>query len=231
MNKNHFFFLFLVLLLVQSACLPLYQPNSVNVPLFDSAHDTRANVNLGSGGTDVQGAFAVNEQVAVMVNASFIRRSGDSSGRSLKRDFLEGGIGVYKTMGLNGRASAFGGYGYGRLTGAGDYPRLNGSTGNYKVDLYYHRLFIQPSIGIRTKFFRGALTSRFSYISLREREDTWNRLFWEPTATLKFGGDLFRFTMQGGFVLPLDGIGLVGYNPLIANIGLEFSLPTHRIRP
>ena len=84
-------------LVIMDACAPVYVPNVVNVPMFNNQHETHASFHGALSGTNAQIAYAVTNNIGVMVNACYENRFDDSSSYA-KRKFVEFGVGYYKAF-------------------------------------------------------------------------------------------------------------------------------------
>ncbi len=221
-----------------SSCGPTYYvPNSQNVPLFTEKGQTHASVRMSGGlyqtGFELQGAHAITEDRAIMLNVHAINLENGGGGY-----FGEAGYGIFKPLGKNFVFETYGGLGYGSLNNL--YYTEDGER-QIKVNTDYLRLFAQPQIALTTKVVDFAFTSRFSYINFGEapnvtgapefvREelqsirDNQGNLFWEPGLTLRLGWDYVK--LEGQFLLsaPFSDNDL-NADPFNINIGLTIKLP------
>jgi hypothetical protein len=54
-----------------TSCAPAYVPNALNTPLFNNKGEIHIAANTGISGFDPQLAYAVTDNIGVMVNGSF----------------------------------------------------------------------------------------------------------------------------------------------------------------
>ncbi len=204
---------------------PLYIPNTTNTPTLKEKGDVDVSYSLGTNGHDLQGAYAITNNWGAMLNGSYGNSHSDSSANYNKHTFLEFGGGY--TFNLNqdktntdrGIFSIFGGYGFGNSSGLysysfNDHVYSNQTTGNYS------RIFIQPSVGYSNNNFDVFFTLRTSHVTVHEIkneleqsliDETYidefgdvvpfkNRnTFYEPTLTLRVGGEYVKGLLQLGF--------------------------------
>jgi len=211
-----------------TSCTPLYYPNKLNVPLMTNKGEGQGNIAYGFNGLDLQGAYAVTENIAIMGNFSYMEKS-DHSHR-----FGELGAGYYTKLSEVGRFEVFGGYGYG--TAETYYDNLNYAKG------LYHRIFLQPTIGFTSKIVDGGLSLRPVFVSFPKisgttfTSDNLNLLFIEPAFTLKIGYKNVKSVIQIGYAVLLGASdfntpnpGYLGYSflfsqPFLFTVGLNFNL-------
>jgi hypothetical protein len=155
----------LPLLLLVTSCIPVYVPNARHAPMFSKRGQFQGTIQMGNG-FDVQGAFSVSDNVALMGNYSYVSQSSasDQSGSYSRHSFVEGGLGFFKN---NDRITLelFAGYGKGQGTSSESnwlFSSQYGGTGKYD------RYFIQPAIGVQVGRFQYAFVSRISYVDFTE---------------------------------------------------------------
>ena len=100
-------FFLIILSLALASCKTMYRANSVHTPMFKEKGEVQSSVLTGSGGSELQLAYAVTDNFAIMANGVFDKskarvidtlynvKSGNSNYQNL---YLEGGIGYYKTV-------------------------------------------------------------------------------------------------------------------------------------
>lgn len=209
--------------LAVASCSPAYVANTRNVPLFDKAGETTANISYLSG-IDVQLAHSFSDHIAVMANGNVLINNIDFPKQYSPpwphRQFGEGGIGYFK--GGDGlRYEVFGGYGFGQNYGT--VPRAF----FFKVEdrpvvvlAKYQRIFIQPSVGIDFENSSMIFTTRISAVDFRSYRayiDSLNyqvppatagfNLFFEPAVTWRFHLDRsINAYFQIGINTPLNNV-------------------------
>ncbi len=221
-----------------SSCGPTYYvPNSQNVPLFTEQGQTHASARISGGlyqtGFEFQGAHAVSDKRAVMLNMHAINLENGGGGY-----FGEAGYGLYKQLGKRFVFETYGGLGYGSLNNL--YYTEDGER-EIKVNTDYLRLFAQPQIALTTKVIDFAFTSRFTYANfgqapniiglpeyvqeqLQYIRDNQGNLFWEPGITLRLGWDYVKLEGQLLFSAPFTNNDL-NADPINFNLGVTMKLP------
>lgn len=223
MKTNRFFvFLTAIILLGFYGCAPVYIPNVVNTPMLSNKGELQAAVYTGISGFDPQFAYAITDNLGVMLNASFSSKTNDTLNNFHKHQFVETGVGYFTKIGVSGRFETFGGIGYARLKS--DYS--NNLWISFS-DLNSLRLFIQPSIGAATDFFDGSFSTRFVYLSLFQNNLNYNAFFIEPVITAKVGYKYVKAVFQLGFSFPVNSNELIfSYQPFLFSIGIQAKINT-----
>ncbi len=244
--KNLLVLPFLALMLF--GCGPtLYIPNSLNTPLLGEKGDfqVRGGMNLTSPSPNLnlQGAYAVNDKLAVMTNLAhmnFIESADLKNGN--KHSLVEVGLGRYWAFSPNkckvnvGRFEVFGGSGLGWAT---DNDFYNNTKHYYQGS--YNRWFLQPAVGYKGKVFEASFATRLAYTNFMNylheangQDITDNEQFSfatiEPVVNLALGYKRGKAFWQFGFVEPLNGEGSDYYavstdviTNLHFNIGFTFN--------
>jgi hypothetical protein len=147
-------------------CAPkYYAPNTHNVPLLTRARDFSGALAVGDSRGELQGAYAITERVAVMLNAAVFDQSEDEDGDGGRGGILELGVGYLAPVGDRFQLGVFG------LLGGGDvenhFPSTvasnPGTTGNLEASLA--RFGVQPALSYRSTYFEAAASARI--LSLR----------------------------------------------------------------
>lgn len=216
-------------LLILNSCVPAYIPNTLNAPLLSNKGEFQARLNGGISGIDPQFSYALTDNIGIMVNGSYNYRNDSDSYH--KHYFIESGAGYYGKLQDAGRFEVYGGYGYGDvkaytpwLAGFQDY-----------ADGYYHRVFIQPSIGAVTNVFEGSFSTRLVLVNMHFRDnyginqpaDNSFNPFIEPAITVKMGYKYVKYVAQIGFALPLGNSyeeNYYDYQPFIFSMGINIKL-------
>lgn len=207
------------------SCTPAYIPNTLNTPLFENKNEFKATINGGINGSDVHLAYTPINHLGIMLNGSFMNKT-DSSNYN-RHAFGELGFGYYTALGL-ARFEVYGGYGIG---GVDSYFKSNLFTKNAQA--IYHRIFIQPSIGIGSDFADLAFTTRFVFVNMHLNSttlETYNTgkldTFFEPAITARFGYKYIKFFMQFGLSIPLIDMNenIYEYEPFIIALGIHLTI-------
>lgn len=201
------------------ACAPLYVPNAVNTPLLEQKGDINAAINIGLSGIDFQSAYAVSDNIGIVFNASYMNETSDSTDNFHKHIFFEGGTGYFIPLGNYFQFEAYAGYGFGRINSF----QSSGVFSSY-ANCYVNRMFFQPALGFRVKFFEFAVAPRTCFVVVSQEGVSVNRFFAEPTVLLKAGSTNFKIITQLGlsYILNNDYIAF-NYEPFIFSIGLQYS--------
>ncbi|QEH40711.1 hypothetical protein [Chitinophaga sp. XS-30] len=150
-----------------------YVPNPANVPLLKEKNEFKANLSL----TNWQAAYAVSDNIAVMVNGQYVWRNllydSDSDGDWLldphvRGGLIEGGVGFFKAVDSRQRAifDVYAGYGNGSfktLDNEFSADSIRGNT-NYQLRTKFHKFFIQPTFGFSHKVVEAAFSTRISVV-------------------------------------------------------------------
>ncbi len=209
----------IIIVLVFSGCAPLYVPNTVNAPLLSNKGEMQAAIHLGTAGFDPQLAYAITDNIGVMLNGSFENSKSDSTDDYHKHNFVELGAGYYTKFNENGCFEVYGGYGYGNMQ-----TLVEKTIFNSKLDVQSSRIFIQPAVGLSTNFVDISLASRFVILSAKQNEIRITRSYLEPTLTFKAGPKHIKGVFQVGYSYPLNSIENIDYQPFMLSLGLHLKL-------
>lgn len=224
-KKRHVVYMLLALLGFITSCSPEYIPNMVNSPMLSNQGEFQATIATGTSNFDAQTAFAITDNIGIMVNGSYGNETNDSTDDFHKHLFFEGGLGYYDKIGAKGRYEIYGGFGTGKAEGFYD-----GATFDSRItDATFNRFFVQPGIGISTGIYDGSFSPRFALVQMDPngadfRTGKYN-LFFEPVFTSKIGFKYVKFVFQFGFSVPFGDENLnFDYQPFIMNVGLNLNL-------
>lgn len=202
-----------------NSCAPLYVPNSINTPMLSEKRDYNAAASYGLAGLDLHTAYALNDKIGIMVNGSYMNETSDSTDNFHKHIFVETGAGYYKTFGKFIQFEAYGGYGIGRINSY----QASGEFSSF-ADTYVNRLFLQPSLGFKIKYFEISLTPRtvMAFVSQNNKRET--GIFVEPTILLKGGSQNIKLIAQLGLSYMINhNSNTFNYEPFIFSFGLQYS--------
>ncbi len=161
---------YVLVLLLATACSPLYVPNTRNVPLFKEGGEFQASVFGTTAGGEAQLAYAITDHIAVTGNYAYgstkETNPGDDKEFTRKNSFGEIGFGYYKVK-RNSRLELFAGYGMGQGTSHDQYYFF-GLNNDVVATGKYGRIFIQPSIGTNNRKFNLAFTPRIAMVKYSE---------------------------------------------------------------
>ncbi len=219
--------------LIFTSCYTLYRPNTLHVPLFKEKNELSLNAGAGISGTELQAAYSVTNNFAVMANGSFFNANvAEPTGIYRKENnFGEIGLGYFQHLGENIIGEVFSGFGVGKAFNQGNFWIGNNSFNRAN----YTRYFVQPSIGFISNSFELAGSIRWSYVdffnfktesSIQPLDKLPNRSsypFLEPALTARIGYKSVKIFGQIGTSFSLVSIPYA-YAPLIFSTGLNIKI-------
>jgi len=236
MRRLYFLSLLLFIMLLLGGCKGFYYPASVPVPLLQQQGELQADAGLGFDGLSVRGAYAITDHVGVMTGFTYEStktKIEDADGEHyISSEFYHlGNLGLGYS-GPIGTETPFVWEVYAG-TRQGDYHYHEPDSVPY--DGWMSQYYIQPSIGIRSRFVDVALTMRL----INHRVDNINVNFLEPFVTLKLGYKYVKFYTQMGMSFQMlkkhynrppsvdsgSNARLYGL-PYMLNLGLQLNLFT-----
>lgn len=212
-----------------------YTPSAHNVPLFHKKNECQAAIILGGNDvvetSNVQAAYAITNNIAVIVNTMFAKGGEKTSADWGRGNCIDGALGFYTPIKKHGVFEIFAGYGESK-----QHHQYSGGT----ADLHFTKFFLQPSIGLSYKRFDIALTAGISNINFykinktldRNHEETYtlntisqnhNSYLFEPSITLRGGLKYVKAQLQISLSKNLSHSNLPFLNNNIS-FGLNFSL-------
>lgn len=212
-----------------SACRTVYSPNVVNNPLLQEKNELKASV----GPNDLQAAYAITENIGLMVNGYLNHYTSDDKDFHNKGKAIEFGVGYFNKTQT--------GLLYEVYAGAGRFNvKMDESnkTKNFQSDAT--RFFLQPGIGWTHRYFEVGLASRLSMIdynnpaitgySPQEQRDYHfesltlkPHVFLEPALTVRGGYKWVKLQAQYGRAFKLSKNEL-NFEDNIGSVGLVFNL-------
>lgn len=187
-----------IIFLIQSCMPPAYIPNVVNTPLLSDKDEFQASLHYSTSGYDAQFAYAVTENIGVMLNGNMESWRSDTSDEYHKHFLLESGAGYYTKLSEKGRTEIFAGFGLGQVD-IKDYNYFYPTTKSM-----YNRAFIQPAIGFTTKIVDFSFATRFSMVSMDNSIAKDILFYFEPAATVKVGYKQVKSVFQLSWSLPMN---------------------------
>jgi hypothetical protein len=215
--------LLVILLLCGSCSYPhlYHSPNMMSVPMFSQAGEVSLlpAASFGSINTcfEMQAALALPAHIGIGVNymTGGKNNSGDSYEDLSKYNYFEGFGGFYTSFRNIGIFEIYAGYGSGNENHTFAYNEWDWGGGGWVQDgtaeMKFSAFFIQPDIGIRTKYIEGAFSIRLSRIEFQDikfqntvyRFDELTHLnnnrtsfLLEPGFTFRGGHDPVKFQIQ-----------------------------------
>jgi len=215
-TRSLFFLLYAFVVLILNSCAPAYIPNVLNAPLLTNKNEVQVAIHAGTSGFDPQVAYAITNHFGVMVNASFLDETSDSTDSYHKHGFAELGAGYFTNFASRFKFEIFGGAGFGKISALYDNNKWISRS---QVDVT--RYFIQPSLGITSKVVDFGISTRFSLVSMKQETANVTGLMFEPAATLKLGWDHLKAMAQIGVSAPLTKDVGFNYQPFLFSLGLQ----------
>jgi len=221
-----------------------YCPNTINVPLLREQNEAHITGSIGIGDGeygcssnmyDVNASYAITDHLGIMGSAHGFSSVDDNGiNNSLTNSSTMGdiGVGYYKTLDAKKRliTEVYGGMGFGTLN----------TTGLVTGNMQMYRLFVQPSIGLRTAVFDFVFSVRacdvnYHYnsspavyaalLNAKEYEvapaNGSNNLFIEPAITMRLG---YKFVKLQWQLMASLGKGSFRYDSFVTGLGLNFNL-------
>lgn len=226
MKCNYFHLLLLCSFL--SSCITLYKPNIINTPLLQEKNEAILSAGLGLSGNglvNIQSAYAVGNQTAIMLNGMYHTRSNDSvntgaaGNEKLKMFAGELGLGYFKNLNekKSGLFQCYGGVGLGHTS-----DKVQGSGPKPYITANYVNIFIQPGIAVTNKNFDVSLDIKTNFVQLfnvnsylytqfewwntdfvLRQDTTFNFINIEPALTFRVGDNRIKGFLQLGAILPV----------------------------
>jgi len=249
MNILKYTLLFSIILLLTFSCTPYYSPNGHNVPLFKKKNEARISASVSTAaqpGGEIQTAYAVNNNIAIMFNT--VISSVSEEGR--KFNFYEFGAGYFNPLNKYIVIEVYGGASLGLVRNNFYYTDplepINSDQKRSFIDVNFYKYWFQPSIGFSSNFVDLALSLRIASLnfsnpqynkSLFDKVDDRNNdvvskllnnknsLLIEPVFTTRIGYKSIKLQIQIGFSLNNTNPELHSIsNLVIYNMGIYFSL-------
>ena len=208
--------LIFLIFIIFNACSPSYVPNVINTPLLSNKGELQLGIHTGLSGTDPQFAYAVTDNIGLMLNGSFANRTYDTVSNFHKHNFGELGVGYFTKFADNGIFEVFTGLGFGDLN-----AHFKSGIFNSSAQINTRRLFLQPAIGAKTNIFDGSFAPRLVILNLTQGTDNVTAVLLEPAITAKVGYKYVKAVFQFGLSLPLSSTGDFYYQPFLFSIGLQ----------
>lgn len=203
------------LLFFNSCTTQMYVSNAVNAPLLKEKGEVQVSLTQN----DLQAAVAVAKNVGIMANGYY---ENYTASNNYQHDGIlgEAAIGYFTPMTSNFVFETFVGGGAGRVHKQEQFTDANDNTYMASFNANAAKLFVQPDIGYKSKYFDAVISSRFSFVKynsfsqsnysqaeLREDYLDGNNLtnplfmFAEPAVTLRAGYKFIKFQFQYGLTV------------------------------
>ncbi len=211
---------FFIVIAFNSCSPPVYHPTVVNTPLLSNKGEINAAAHLSVNGFEPQLAYAVTDNIGLMLNGNFNKVTDNDSQDYQRFSFVEGAGGYFGKIGKYGRYEAYGGFGYGNNN---FYYYNEGDS--YFEDIPYTKFFMQGSLGSSLDFIDAAFSPRFVWATVSDLNKTYTNMYIEPVITVKVGYKFVKFVIQGGFSFPIEeynpDVDGRFHQPILFSIGLQ----------
>jgi hypothetical protein len=208
---KHLYYLSIFILF--SSCNSLYKPTTLNVPLHEEAGDAQIAGGWGVSGAELQLSYALTDNFYVSGNGQFlIKRTKEDSMSNYKSFDIAAGYYSWLDAEQSIKLDVALGYGPGNL----DYHYLVQTIPmqvRFHVSSFYHRWYIQPSLGFNIEDTDFAISMRAVVIHHSNFTDHYNQLvknvtynplaYLEPAVTYRKGFKNFKLTAQTGLIWPM----------------------------
>lgn len=226
-----------------------YVANVQNVPLLAEKYEFRVSGFFGGGdesnSIEIQTAYAAGDKIGIM--ADFMSAwGGDASDQDYGRgSYFDGAVGYYKPFRRNCVFEIYGGLG--TSTQRHEYEDLyyDSGTGNInsryggRSSLSFVKLFIQPSVGIKSPLFEAAVSARLCRLSYFKIESDYieddlsnigdkSHYFIEPALTVRGGWKNFKLQVQIVYSGYLNSSTDNFYESGHLSGGLYFNIPSKK---
>lgn len=198
-----------------SCSTQMYVSNAVNAPALKEKGEVQLTVTQN----DLQAAAALGRNFAIMANGYFTKYNGDNN--YVHGGLLgEAGIGYYKMISPRTTFETFVGLGGARIYKEEQFIDQNDRITLGRFDANATKLFIQPDLGYRNKYFDAIISSRFSFVKYTRftsenypanelAEDYLDNnnltgplfMFAEPALTLRLGYKFIKVQAQWGLTV------------------------------
>ncbi len=190
--------------------------------MFSREGELQASFYAGTQGLDPQINYSITNHLGIMINGSFISHDDNTTNMIHKHSFGEIGFGYYQKIYNMWQFEIYGGAGYGKLL----MQRHNNINTYTSADANYMRYFIQPAIGLSTKYIDFSLGTRFVILdgTYMETSLSYNRSFLENAATIRIGGEQIKGVFQFGYILPIQTDRFENHQAFMLSIGVQVYL-------
>lgn len=215
MKKIILFSAAIVVFILNSCTTQMYVSNTVNAPLLKE----KGEVQLAITQNDLQAAVALGKNFGVIANGFYMNYNGGDDYRH-NGILGEAGIGYYRPLKSDFIFEAFVGAGAGKIFKQQTFIDNNNNSYLAHFDANATKIFIQPDIGYKTKYFDAIISSRIStvkYTSFDQQNYPENELkndyldnnnltgpmfaFAEPAVTIRGGYKFIKLQLQYGLTL------------------------------
>lgn len=212
-----------LMILLLASCSAIYQPNSLNIPLLGKKSEGTLIISTGSNSFEVQSAYAITDNFAIMFNYSKEKNNEDEK---FTQDLGEFAVGFFNQKKTN-VTEVYLGAGYGESSSLGSLLFNHIIDTTFAMSSTFYRLFIQTNLGIKGKIIETGVAVRASFLHFTEMkideftEDvSIDSYFITPALFLRIGGPPFKFIAQIGYSISLRNSSDFLYEPFVMSIGM-----------
>lgn len=206
--------LFIITILALGCSPNYYVPNSQNIPIMQSKHQTNLGIGFNGSeytkGFEIQAAHAITNHFAIQVNGDWVKKAENSylddapEDLKVKGQMLEIGAGYFKNLSSNFVFETYGLFCFGKM------ELENNSSGIDNFSAKFNRFGIQPSLSYTRKHFSTSLSSRLFHLKYKDingnsssgyfdpNDLKTNNAYWllEPAITIQFGWENLKLQLQ-----------------------------------
>lgn len=221
------------LLLIQTACAPVYVPNTRQTPLLDKKGELHAAVHTGTNGAHLQAAYAVSDRFGLVGGFS---KSKNETEEDLSPDYHkhtlgELGVAYFRSLGRIGRLEALGGLGFGTAEAVDQYDFFGPQ--EVRAEGSYNNIFLQGNIGLETGVIETGVALRLNRVNFTQFEtnsstynETEGAFFFEPALFGRLGWKNIKIEGQYGFSSPFDPEVAFDFQLWYFSLGIQFQINT-----
>ncbi|MDZ7682360.1 MAG: hypothetical protein U5J63_11775 [Fodinibius sp.] len=212
----------------------MYVPSARHTHQLNEKDEFVAAGYAGSNGTDVQLAYAATDHIGILAAVSFRNAQHDEGEFNRNHRYGELGMQYHYELGEMGRVEFITGYGRGSST-SDNFWASDSSSRDGRVTGDYHKIFLQPNIGLESSWVETGLALRIGYVGyldfrpdLPSRSDNTSATFFEPAFYLRLGSEDIKVEGQVGYssVIQREQDLAFGYEPLFVSLGMHLRLST-----
>lgn len=199
-----------------TSCRLSYVPSGVYVPMHEKKGELYSQASLGNNGLSGQVSYAVLNNYSVTAGGQILRDD------LLNHYSYEGGIGFFEPTDNRLIFETFAGGGYGYT----EKPPGESAT-SVATHGHYYKAYLQPSTGIKSDRWETSLSLRVSYVDYKSYfvppAHNFQRMFFEPALTAKYGWPSFKVYIQAGGSIALGKLPAeLDFYPAFLNIGVQY---------
>lgn len=227
-KENRLFFgIILCLLLAASACTTIYVPTAKHTHFLEEKGELDIAIYSGTNGVDVQGAYAITNELGVVAAISVADREG-SADPEHRHFVVEAGADYFKKIGKFGRFEGLVGLGIGTAEAEDIYdffgPLIVSAKGTYS------NIFLQTNLDLETKIADIGIALRMNQIMFSKFKTSnviYNEMeagtFFEPSVFVRLGWNRLKVEYQMGYSAPLqNNVGFL-YEPFTFSLGIRYN--------